>query len=192
MGFLDYCNYFIEQYKKDGNNLPNRITEVRLFFSVIVGLLLSFSSNSKFLQWVVFVMFILVAATDTVDGRLARKLNKVTELGKILDPMVDKVLMFMVLIPVLFIYRDLWPFIVVILICELVVIGISIRKRIPVNWWGKLRMMVQCVALSFLFLPVGSLYVFKKYFIIATVVVNAVSMILYILKAIKIGRNSDS
>jgi len=185
-------SYLKEQYAKDGKNLPNRITEGRLLFSFVLGLLLYFSSNSRVIEWIVFVLFVLIAATDKLDGYLARKLNKVTEFGKLFDPIVDKVLMGMVLIPVLFIYGDLWPFIVVILVCELVVSGISLWKKFQVSWLGKLRMVVQCVALSFLFLPIGNLYALKRDFIITTMVVNMVSMISCILRAIKIGRNSDS
>jgi CDP-diacylglycerol--glycerol-3-phosphate 3-phosphatidyltransferase len=188
-------SYFIEQYKKDGKNLPNRITELRLTFSFIIGFLLLclyFLPDNKILGWIIFVLFVLIAVTDILDGCLARRLHQVTKLGKILDPVTDKVLMFMVLIPILFIYGDLWPFIVAILACEMVVTGINFRKRIPVSWLGKLRMLVQCAALAFLFLPVNNLYVFKKDSIGVAMVVNFVSMASYILRAIKIGRNSDS
>lgn len=196
MGFFDFgikfqniakrnYNFFIEQYKKDGNNLPNIITELRLVFGLLVSLFLCFSSNSKFLQWVVFVMFILVAMTDMIDGSLARKLNKVTELGKFLDPVVDKLFMGVILFPVLFIYKELWQFIVIIIICEGIVSWINYKKTIPVNWLGKFRMIVQCVALSFLFLPIDNLSILKEDLIVLAMIVNIASMISYVLRSWK-------
>lgn len=186
-------SFFVEQCKKDGNNLPNRITELRLLFSIIVGLLLIFSFDSKFLQWVVFILFLLVTATDGLDGYFARRLNEVTELGKILDPVADKILMFMVL-TVLFFHGELQLIIAIIIGCELTVFLVNIIrvKGIPVNWIGKIRMAVQCFAVLFLLLPIDNLYAFKKYPMIVAMVVNVVSVISYILRARKIGRNSDS
>ena len=68
-------------------NLPNRITAARILVSLFVFAALHFQSF-----WVALVLFVVAAGTDWVDGYLARSRNLVTQLGRILDPLADKVL----------------------------------------------------------------------------------------------------
>lgn len=178
--------YFIEQYKKDGGRLPNRITELRLLFSLVVGLLLIFN-KSVFVQWMVFVLFVLVVATDKLDGYLARRLDQVTDLGKLIDPCVDKVLMFVVLVVLSFKESPLLQILIIVtIVCELVVALVSIvAKGIPVNWIGKSRMVIQCCAASFLLLPVDDLDSFRVGAMVLTVIVNLFSVVSHIWEATK-------
>ena len=95
-------------------NLPNRITFARIIFSVIIiGILLfpfdaagiityklfvneSIVVDVKYL--IVGVLFLIAALTDMIDGKVARKYNMVTDLGKMLDAIADKILVNSVLI----------------------------------------------------------------------------------------------
>ncbi|MCP4589950.1 MAG: CDP-diacylglycerol--glycerol-3-phosphate 3-phosphatidyltransferase [bacterium] len=76
-------------------NLPNQITIVRLFLSIVFMVLLSrykvTDSPSRLLDWC-GGLFIFAALTDWLDGYLARRNNQVTALGRVLDPFVDKIL----------------------------------------------------------------------------------------------------
>jgi CDP-diacylglycerol--glycerol-3-phosphate 3-phosphatidyltransferase len=77
-------------------NLPNQITLGRLILAVIFFVLLSRYDQrapSTTLLDVCFVIFVVAAVTDALDGYLARRQNQVTSLGRILDPLVDKVLL---------------------------------------------------------------------------------------------------
>ncbi len=172
-------------YKKDGRNLPNRITEARLVLSIVVFFLMVFSQGNLVLQWVSFSFFLLVISTDSLDGYLARKFNQVTEFGKALDPTVDKVLMASVLVPSFFIYKDFQWLIAAIVACELVVSIISSIKRNPVNWLGKIRMISQCIAVSFLLLPIDNLFLIKKIFFIIALLANLSSMISHLFRGFK-------
>jgi len=76
-------------------NLPNQITLGRLVLAIIFfGLLARYDHRtpSPGLLDVCLVLFIIAAATDALDGYLARRQNQVTSLGRVLDPFVDKVL----------------------------------------------------------------------------------------------------
>lgn len=76
-------------------NLPNQITIGRLILAVVFFVLLSRydqRSPSASLLDVCFAIFVVAAVTDALDGYLARRQNQVTNLGRILDPLVDKVL----------------------------------------------------------------------------------------------------
>ncbi|MEO0479774.1 MAG: CDP-diacylglycerol--glycerol-3-phosphate 3-phosphatidyltransferase [Planctomycetota bacterium] len=76
-------------------NLPNKITLARLILSGVVLALLALCPSAEpqgALALSAFVLFVVAASTDFLDGYYARKLNQVTALGRILDPFVDKVL----------------------------------------------------------------------------------------------------
>jgi len=82
-------------------NLPNWITVSRLLaVPALLGLLYQPSIRA---QWIALAVFLVAAGTDWLDGYLARKLNQVTDLGKFLDPLVDK---FLVLAPLLVLIED--------------------------------------------------------------------------------------
>ena len=76
-------------------NLPNQITIARLVLAgLFIALLTVYQHGDTSSRYVIvaLVVFIVAAATDALDGYLARKHNQVTPLGRILDPFVDKVL----------------------------------------------------------------------------------------------------
>ena len=83
-------------------NIPNTITMIRLVMTVIVFLCLelhaaaleqgSTTVPSSPLPWIAFVLFLVAAITDFLDGYLARKWNMVTAFGRIADPFADKIL----------------------------------------------------------------------------------------------------
>lgn len=81
----------------DGWNAPpNLVTYSRIVLVVIfLGLYIaagSWGENNIPMRWAAAVLFIVAASTDKVDGWMARKYNQVTELGKLMDPIADKLL----------------------------------------------------------------------------------------------------
>lgn len=71
-------------------NIPNALTLARITLTPpLIGLLFFDSTETR---WWAFVLFALLAFTDYLDGYLARKLNQQSELGKLLDPIADKIL----------------------------------------------------------------------------------------------------
>ncbi len=68
-------------------NVPNRISLARLILSLLVFVLIPIGW-----YWAAFVVFVIAASTDWVDGWYARKYNQVSKLGRILDPFCDKIL----------------------------------------------------------------------------------------------------
>lgn len=73
-----------------GVNLPNTITLSRLFLTA--GFVAFIASDTTWGHLTALILFVVAAATDFLDGYLARKLNLVTPLGKLLDPLADKIL----------------------------------------------------------------------------------------------------
>jgi CDP-diacylglycerol--glycerol-3-phosphate 3-phosphatidyltransferase len=77
-------------------NLPNILTMFR--FLVIPVVLVTMGSNRMILNLIAAVLFLVASLTDIVDGYIARKYNIVTNMGKILDPLADKLMVIIVLI----------------------------------------------------------------------------------------------
>jgi len=71
-------------------NLPNSITLSRLLGLPLI--LYWLHQGTEIDRWLSLIIFLIAASTDWLDGYLARKLNQITELGKFLDPLVDKLL----------------------------------------------------------------------------------------------------
>ena len=84
---------------KDILKLPNLLTLFRIVMSAALYLLYirHFQEPGFLSPLFLFILYIVIALTDLVDGIIARKLNMITELGKELDPMADKVLVFLML-----------------------------------------------------------------------------------------------
>ncbi len=121
---------------------------------------LLFADNDEFgvLRYVAAALFILAIATDSIDGLLARRQNLVTDLGKLLDPIADKVLIGSALITLSILGEVWWWVTILILVRE---IGITVfrlavvRDRvIPASRGGKLKTIVQAIAVSFYLVPV--------------------------------------
>lgn len=118
--------------------LPNRLTNLRLVFSVIIIFLLLFPFNmininfSKYLinntaiidlkLIIVGILFIISSITDYFDGHLARKYNNITDYGKLMDPIADKILVNSVLI-ILSSYGYIHPVVPVIVIIRDIIIN---------------------------------------------------------------------
>ena len=139
-------------------NVANIITVVRILMApVFIWLLLDDNGDLGYLRYIASGLFVLAIVTDTVDGILARRQNLVTDFGKILDPIADKVLIGGALVA-LSILGELWWWVtIVILIREF---GITIfrfaviRTRvIPAVASGKLKTVLQAVAISLLLFP---------------------------------------
>ncbi len=83
-------------------NWPNRLTVARLLATALFVLLMSLPFNGHYLA--AFIVFLVAAFTDFLDGYLARKYNLITDFGKLMDPLADKVLMtagFIMLVPII-------------------------------------------------------------------------------------------
>jgi CDP-diacylglycerol--glycerol-3-phosphate 3-phosphatidyltransferase len=139
-------------------NVANIITVVRILLApLFIWLLLDDAGELGMIRYIAAAVFIVAIATDSVDGLLARRLNLVTDSGKILDPIADKVLTGGALVS-LSILGELWWWVtIVILVRE---IGITvfrfviIRTRVvPASSGGKIKTVFQSVAISLYLVP---------------------------------------
>lgn len=149
--------------KVSDGNLANLITIVRILLApLFFWLLIADAGRNGPIRYVAALLFILAIATDGVDGLLARRRNLVTNVGVLLDPIADKVLIGAALTALSLLGELPWWVTVLILIRE---VGITVfrfsvlRDRvIPASRAGKLKTVIQSVAISAALLPLGSLF----------------------------------
>jgi CDP-diacylglycerol--glycerol-3-phosphate 3-phosphatidyltransferase len=141
-------------------NLPTWITLSRLLGAPLVLVLLASPSPTQ--QWWAVVVFLVAASTDWVDGYLARKLDQVTELGKFLDPLVDKLLVMAPLLALVEMGRiPAWG-VFLIVARELTIAGWRVNptfqgKQVPgASQWGKVKTVVQIAAIALLLMPLNA------------------------------------
>lgn len=133
-------------------NLPNQITLIRIILiPVLLGLLFSNLPNG---QWLAVPVFAIMAATDGLDGYIARINKQETSVGKFLDPLADKLVITACLVSFVEL-RQLPAWIAIIIISrEFLVSGLRIMasmqgKDIPASPLGKYKTFFQIVAIFF-------------------------------------------
>jgi len=136
-------------------NLPNKITLSRIFLiPVFMVLLLSKMPYGDILSAVVFI---IAASTDGVDGYLARKNHQVTNLGKLLDPLADKMLVCSALVSLVQIGNIPAWVVMVILAREFFITGLrgiaaAEGVVIAASIWGKVKTVTQIIAICVILL----------------------------------------
>lgn len=128
-------------------NVPNQLTIARIVITpVFLALLLWETLPHRFL--IAVLVYSIAAITDAVDGKLARKNNQITNFGKLLDPIADKILTTSALLG--FMMMDLcniWIVMIVLTreftISSIRMIAAADGVVIPANFWGKLKTVSQ-------------------------------------------------
>ncbi|NJP08499.1 MAG: CDP-diacylglycerol--glycerol-3-phosphate 3-phosphatidyltransferase [Leptolyngbyaceae cyanobacterium RU_5_1] len=142
-------------------NLPTWITVSRLL--AIPPILYGLSRPDPAARWVVLVIFLMGAGTDWVDGYLARRLNQVTDLGKFLDPLVDKLLVLAPLLALVQLGQIPGWGVFLVLARELTIAGWRVNPNLQggteiqgANLWGKLKTISQIGAIALLIAPLSA------------------------------------
>jgi CDP-diacylglycerol--glycerol-3-phosphate 3-phosphatidyltransferase len=140
-------------------NLPNLLTVLRiLLVPVLVVALLDETPNGDLLAAIVFAV---ASMTDAIDGYLARSRNAITNFGKLMDPVADKLLILAAMLALVSLDRVAAWVAMVIIAREFAVTATRMAAGaagvvIASNWWGKTKTMVQVACVFFLIAIDGS------------------------------------
>lgn len=173
-------------------NLPNKITIFRVIM-IPVFLVLLLVPGIPYGNYIATAVFVIACASDAVDGHIARKYNLVTNFGKFMDPLADKLLVCSALI--CFVELSYMPAWVVIVITarEFIISGFRTLAAdngvvIAAGVWGKLKTIVQmvmCIVLL-LQLPFSFMNVVEQILIYLALALTVISLVEYIWKNKKI------
>lgn len=150
-------------FKEQSRTPANIVTYVRIALVVAFIILMVVAGPSGQrnlpLRWVAAALFMVASGTDKLDGYLARSRNEVTDLGKLLDPIADKLLICSALV-VFSVFGELWWVVAALFLLREIGITVMrfavINKRrivIPASRAGKLKTLFECVSLSMLLVP---------------------------------------
>ena len=131
-------------------NLANKLTVLRIFFVPIFLLFIIVKDIVPYGSFIATIIFILASLTDKLDGYIARSRNQVTNFGKFMDPLADKLLVTTALICLVDLHVISSVVAVIIIAREFAVSGLrtvaaSDGKVIAASYWGKAKTVVQII-----------------------------------------------
>jgi CDP-diacylglycerol--glycerol-3-phosphate 3-phosphatidyltransferase len=178
-------------------NIANALTLFRLaLVPVFVLVLFAEDGHDEGWRWGAFGIFALASYTDKVDGQLARSRNLVTAFGKLADPIADKALTGAALIGLSLLGDLPWYVTVLVLVRE---VGVTLLRFwvirhgvIPASRGGKLKTLLQGLAIGFYVLPLTGVLATGRALVMAlAVVVTVVTGIDYVARALTLRQTSD-
>ena len=169
-------------------NLPNKLTILRVilipFF--LVFLMVPGIPAGK---WIALAIFVIASLTDCLDGQIARKYNLITNFGKFMDPLADKLLVDSALIAFVGMGRIQTWIVIVIIAREFIISGFRLVASdngvvIAAGWWGKVKTVVQMIMIIILIADFGGTIIWyvEQVLIYAALILTVVSLIDYLVK----------
>ena len=173
-------------------NLPNKLTVLRIcMIPFFVAALLYEGGASRNMRILADILFIAASLTDLLDGKIARKYNLVTNFGKFMDPLADKLLVCSALICLIEL-GQLPAWVVIIIISrEFIISGFRLVAAdngivIAASYWGKFKTVFQMTAVIRLIFNIPSLALLTNIVLAVAVVRTVVSLADYIVKNRKV------
>ena len=184
-------------------NLPNKLTIFRVILIVPFVILLLGSANGwgwftaifggimEYIDYIAVAIFIIASFTDMLDGKIARKYNLVTNFGKFMDPLADKLLVCSALICLVEMGRLPAWIVIIIIAREFIISGFRLVASdngivIAASYWGKFKTVSQMIMVVLLLLNIGHPFfvILSTVFVWIAVILTVVSLVDYVVKNI--------
>ena len=172
-------------------NLPNKLTILRIllipFF--VFFMLTSFVPGSN---WIACIIFCVASLTDLLDGKIARKYNLVTNFGKFMDPLADKILVSSAFICLVALQRIPTWIVIIIIAREFIISGFRLVASdngivIAASYWGKFKTVSQMFMIIVLIMDLGGVFdVIGTVLIWASLILTIISLVDYIAKNVQV------
>ena len=171
-------------------NIANKITLVRIFL-VPFFVLFMLTDFTEYNQLIAFIIFVIATITDKIDGTIARKYNLVTDFGKFLDPIADKLIVSSALI--CFTANGTIPAWITIIIIGREFIISAFRlvcadtgKTVAATWWGKSKTIAQMAAIIVLLTNIPQLMIVGNILVYISLALTIISLVDYFVKNINV------
>lgn len=167
-------------------NLPNKLTIFRVILIPFFVVLLLFDLTA-YDKWIALAIFIVASLTDFLDGHIARKYNLVTNFGKFMDPLADKLLVCSAMICLVELSRIPAWVVIIIIAREFIISGFRLVASdngvvIAASYWGKFKTVFQIVMICLMIADLPSLALVMQIVMWVAVVLTVVSLVDYLLK----------
>ena len=169
-------------------NTPNKLTIARMILVPFFVLFILTGSGGDANRYICLAIFVVASITDWFDGYLARKNNLVTNFGKFMDPLADKLLVCSALICMIELDRLPAWFVIIIIAREFIISGFRLIAAengvvIAANYWGKFKTVSQMVMIILLILNFGGVFeILTQIFVWISLALTVISLITYIVQ----------
>lgn len=168
-------------------NLPNKLTILRVLLVPVFVLFMLTDLGGQYSNIIALVIFVVASLTDSLDGYLARKNNLVTNFGKFMDPLADKLLVCSALLCLMELDRIPAWMVLIIIAREFIISGFRLVASdngvvIAASYWGKVKTVVQVVMIIALLIE----FPYAMIIAWAAVILTVVSLVDYIVKNIDV------
>lgn len=169
-------------------NLPNKLTVLRVLMIPFFVLFALADVVPGYSNYIAVAIFVIASLTDLLDGKLARKYNLVTDFGKFMDPLADKLLVCSALICLVSMERLPAWIVIVIISREFIISGFRLVASdngvvIAASYWGKFKTTFQMLMIIVLFLDLGGVFdLIGEILIWAALILTVVSLVDYLVK----------
>lgn len=180
-------------------NLPNKLTVFRVVLIVPFVLLMLgshlqwgwfmavFGGIADYADYIALGIFIIASLTDLLDGKIARKYNLVTNFGKFMDPLADKLLVCSAMICLIELDRIPAWIVIIIISREFIISGFRLvaadnRVVIAASYWGKFKTTFQMVMVCLMIVDIEALAILTQIIMWIAVVLTVVSLVDYLVK----------
>ena len=167
-------------------NLPNKLTVLRVLMVPFFVLFMLTDLGGVANKWIALAIFVVASLTDLLDGKIARKYNLVTNFGKFMDPLADKLLVCSAMICMIDLKRLSAWFVIIIIAREFIISGFRLIAAengivIAANYWGKFKTASQMIMIILLILHFDGIFVIlEQIFIWLSLALTIISLITYI------------
>lgn len=169
-------------------NLPNKLTVLRIIMVPFFVLFMLTDLGGAANKWIALVLFCVASLTDMLDGKIARARNLVTNFGKFMDPLADKLLVCSAMICLIPLGKlDAW-IVIVIIAREFIISGFRLVASdsgivIAASYWGKFKTVSQMFMIILLIADLGGVFdVIGTVLIWVSLILTVVSLIDYVAK----------
>lgn len=180
-------------------NLPNKLTIFRVILILPFVLLLLggyhqwgwfnflFGGILEYVDYIALAIFIIASLTDLIDGKIARKYNLVTNFGKFMDPLADKLLVCAALIALVEMGRIPSWVVIIIISREFIISGFRLVASdngvvIAASYWGKFKTTFQMIMVCLMIANIGALSLLTTIIMWIALVLTVVSLMDYLWK----------
>ena len=173
-------------------NLPNKLTILRvIMIPFFVAALLYDGGANQNMRYVAAALFIIASLTDMLDGKIARKYNLVTNFGKFMDPLADKLLVCSALICLIELGQLPSWMVIIIVSREFIISGFRLIAAeqgivIAASYWGKFKTTFQMIAVILMIFNIPALKTVTFIMLAAAVVLTIVSLVDYVAKNVEV------
>lgn len=167
-------------------NTPNKLTIARMIIVPFLVIFLLTGWGGEANRYISLTLFVVASVTDWFDGYLARKNNLVTNFGKFMDPLTDKLLVCSAMICMIDLKRLPAWFVIIIIAREFIISGFRLIAAengivIAANYWGKFKTASQMIMIILLILHFDGIFVIlEQIFIWLSLALTIISLITYI------------